>query len=280
VTEEEKQRYHREGFIAFDGVVSEEELQELEQVVDRFIRGEISVPGKDFCDMSKGLDAKPEDFNLVNAMLPRKYYPPWQGNIFERRCNSISRQLYGDGMVYDFDQILAKKPTKQEAVFAWHQDLAYWPKTRDMRTATISLALDDATPENGCIKFVVGSHKEKELRRHYPMKVKKTPEQEAELAKKAKAGDKIRDDVHTLVTDVDEVRDPVKFAPVKRGGASVHEERIVHGSGGNKSKGWRRTYICVHRAYDTVKWEREHGFTHSHNDTFNWDQFNKWQDRS
>lgn len=101
-------------------------------------------------------------------------------------------------MVIDFDQILAKKPTKTDAgpsvracalprfiaalrlsliflsvcvrraVFAWHQDIAvrlpavaccatdvmmtgvvcsqYWPRTKDERTATISLALDDANP--------------------------------------------------------------------------------------------------------------------------------------
>jgi hypothetical protein len=52
----------------FDGVVSESELQELEEVVDRFIDGKMTVPGRDFCDMSKGLDAKPEEFSIVNAM--------------------------------------------------------------------------------------------------------------------------------------------------------------------------------------------------------------------
>jgi hypothetical protein len=26
----------------------------------------------------------------------------------------------------DYDQLLAKKPSKKEAVFAWHSDMAYW----------------------------------------------------------------------------------------------------------------------------------------------------------
>jgi phytanoyl-CoA hydroxylase len=44
-----------------------------------FMERQIHVPGKDFCDMSKPLSAKFEDYSLVNAMLPRKYYPPLRG---------------------------------------------------------------------------------------------------------------------------------------------------------------------------------------------------------
>jgi hypothetical protein len=40
----------------------------------------------------------------------------------------------------------------------------------------------------------------------------------------------------------------------------------MHGSGGNKTSGWRRAYIVAFRSAATVAWERAHGFTHSHND--------------
>lgn len=149
-----------------------------------------------------------------------------------------------------------------------------------MRTATISLALDDATPENGCIKFVVGSHKgmrfccvlfcsvlsvscacvcaEKEIRRHYPMKLKDNKPKKglhvfmcmcicASLCLlMCVYAEGVRDDVHTLVTDVDEQKEPIAFAPVKRGGASVHDERIVHGSGGNKVRSHKTTHTRAH----------------------------------
>ena len=32
-------------------------------------------------------------------------------------------------MAKDYDQFLTKKPGKSDAVFAWHQDMAYWPPT-------------------------------------------------------------------------------------------------------------------------------------------------------
>lgn len=72
-------------------------------------------------------------------------------------------------MSVDYDQILAKRPRSPDSIFSWHQDLAYWPPTRaDPATATCWLAVDDSTIENGCMKFVPGSHLEDNLRDHFP----------------------------------------------------------------------------------------------------------------
>lgn len=47
--------------------------------------------------------------------------------------------------------------------------MAYWPPfTSDTATATCWLAVSDATVENGCMRFVQGSHAEPELRHHAP----------------------------------------------------------------------------------------------------------------
>jgi phytanoyl-CoA hydroxylase len=266
LTQCEIEQYHRDGFIVLADVMSEAELEPIEKVVDSFIDGKYDIPGADYCDMSKPLGTERSEWSLVNAMLPRVYDPSFADNLFERRCASISRQLLGttpteraDDIGIDFDQILAKKPSKSDAVFAMHADLAYWPVTQDTRTATISLALDPASIENGCLKLVRGSHLEPQLRPHYPMPVN--------------GANTSRDDSHTLVCDVDDEKEDVVYTPVGRGGVTVHNELIVHGSGGNTSDIWRRTYIVVHRALRTIAWERERGFTHSHNDDFNWDKF-------
>lgn len=131
---------------------------------------EVDVVGKDLCDMSGcSEDRSKEDFTLFNAMLPRIYLPEIQGNIFEQRCQDIANQLCDGDMVIDYDQILAKRPMTTDSVFAWHQDLAYWPITKgDQRTATCWLALDDSTIENGCMRFVPASHLELKLRPHTP----------------------------------------------------------------------------------------------------------------
>jgi hypothetical protein len=56
------------------------------QVYFKYMRREISVPGKDLCDMSGASNRSPEEFTVYNVMLPRIYYPAWQGNVLEKRC--------------------------------------------------------------------------------------------------------------------------------------------------------------------------------------------------
>lgn len=248
--------YARDGYLILPDVLTEAELAPLEAVFEGFIRGEVSGMGRDFCDMSGPYGRAFEDFNLVNAVLPRVYEPTLQGNVFERRATSIARQLMGDDATLDYDQFLAKRPQRPKAVFAWHQDLGYWPTgTPDNRTVTCSLALDDATPENGCLRVVPGSHREPKLRPHRPSAWSTSPE--------------LRDEAHTLTVQLRE-QDEIVTLPVRRGSITVHDERIVHGSAGNQTDGWRRTYVVAHRSRETVAYERGIGFTHSHNDAINW----------
>ena len=249
--------YHRDGYIVLDKVVTESEMATFEPLYDEFIDGKVTDMGRDFCDMSGPYGRKFEDFQLVNAVLPRKYRAELKNNIFEKRTESIAKQLIGAQVELDYDQFLAKRPRKGGAAFAWHQDLGYWPTgTPDTITTTCSLALDDADKENGCLQVVPGSHLEKGLRSHRPM-----------LAVVGDTGN--REESHTLTIDLRE-DDEVTLLPVKRGSISVHNEKIVHGSGGNQSDRWRRTYIIAHRSRQTVKYERSIGFTHSHNDTIQW----------
>lgn len=247
VTPAELEAFATDGYVHLPGVLTEAEIAEIERDYQRFLSREIEVPGRDFCDMSGDYGRDPAEFSIINVMLPRKYYPAWQGNIYEQRAASIAQQIHGAGMVVDYDQLLAKPPRKDDAVFAWHQDMAYWPTTPDTRTATLWLALDDSTEENGCMRFLPGSHREPELRPHLPV-----------------TGN--REDSHTLAAQVDETRDTVRLAEIRRGDVTVHNERVVHGSGGNPSDRWRRAYVIAFRSEDTVARERALGFTHSHND--------------
>lgn len=235
-----------QGFVHLRGVLTEAEVAEIEEVYDRFLRREIQVAGKDFCDMAGDYGRAPEDFSIVNVMLPRRYHPPWQGNVYERRTQDIAGQLLGEGMAIDYDQLLAKQPYKDDAVFAWHQDMAYWPDTPDRRTSTFWLAIDDSTIENGCMRFVPATNKEPRLRPHEPVF--------GGRGTSHALGTKLRDD------------DVVVPVPIRRGDCTVHNERVMHGSGGNLTGGYRRAYVVAYRSQDTIAIERSLGFTHSHND--------------
>jgi len=253
--------FRTQGLAIINDVISEEDLLEIEAIYDRYMaEGSKEKQGRDFCDMSKPYDTPREEYSVINAMLPRRYYPELQGNAYERVASTIAQQLFpGAEMVLDYDQLLDKNPGAADAQFAWHQDMAYWPSpamTPDTRTVTFSLALDSTTKENGCIRYVAGTGVEKVLRHHKPL-------------------GKTKADAHAIALTLRDDEE-VSYAQVKRGSVSVHDEYVVHGSGGNTSKGKRRTYVIAFRVKDTVDRERAAGFTHSHNDEVNWDVFNNW----
>lgn len=260
LTTEEIEAFHRDGCITIPDLLTDDEVSPLTHVFDQFVNGNIHVPGKDFCDMSQPFGIPYSDWRLVNCMLPRVYHPPLQNNVYERLTQSIARQLFpSQTMTLDYDQWLNKRPNQEEAVFAWHQDMAYWPSSTVLNvtttdTCTFSLALDDSDAENGCLRYLVGTGHDG-LRPHRP------------------AHSDSRSEGHALTTDVDPTKDTVRLAPARRGSVTIHNEYVVHGSAGNTSPRQRRTYVIAYRADEIVQAERRIGFTHSHNDEVNWDTF-------
>jgi hypothetical protein len=232
LTPEQIEAFHRDGCVTVPDVLTEEEVDALSDVFDKFVSGEIPVPGKDFCDMSKPFGTPYEEWSLVNCMLPTRYHPPLRDNVYERLTNSMARQLFPSSqMVKDYDQLLNKRPGKEDAVFAFHQDMAYWPSATvlgvaDTSTCTFSLAMDDSLPENGCLRYVVGSGVSRTLRDHRP----------------ASGGS--REEGHALVTDVLPTEE-VRLAPAKKGSVTVHDEYVVHGSAGNTCKDRQRRTVRI-----------------------------------
>lgn len=261
LTPEQIEAFHRDGCVTIPDVLTSEEVDELDIICEKLLSGEIPIPGRDYCDMSQGYNTPRDQWRLINAMLPTKYFPPLLNNIFEQLTASMARQLYPHShMTKDYDQLLNKLPGKEGAVFSWHADMAYWPGSNILGvnltdTCTFSLALDDSDPENGCLRYVAGSGQSRTLRPHRPLLTD-------------------RDEGHALTVDVDEATEDVRYAPVRRGSLTIHNEWVVHGSGGNQCRDrQRRTYVLAYRAKEIVEAERRLGFTHSHNDNVNWDTF-------
>jgi hypothetical protein len=252
VTPDEIRQFNEQGYLVLNGFLTEEEMATIDPWFEHFVQGREPGMERDFCDMSQPYGTPIEEFRLVNAMLPGKYRSELVNNIYHQVAQSVADQLYSGTAVMDYEQFLAKKPQKEAAEFAMHQDLGYWPKTENTWTATFSLALSDSDLENGCLQVVPGTNREPELRSHKP-----------------KGGS--RDESHTLVIE-SRPTDEVVYLPVKRGSVTIHDERIVHGSAGNTSPEWRKTYVMAFRDAETVRQERAMGFTHSHNDKVNWDE--------
>lgn len=265
---EQIETFHREGCVTCPDVLTPEEMDEIDSIFNKFLSKEIHVPDRDFCDMSKTFDTPFEEWSIVNCMLPTRYYPSWKGNIYEKLTACIVKQLHPNvEMKKDYDQLLNKRPGKEDAVFAMHQDMGYWPGVdalgvKDATTCTFSLAVDDSDEDNGCLQYIVGSGNEQMLRPHKPLA-------------------KSREEGHALSVTIDETSDILRLAPCARGSITIHDEWVVHGSSGNKCHDrQRRTYVLAYRTREMVDAERKIGFTHSHNDEVNWDNFSDGIERN
>jgi ectoine hydroxylase-related dioxygenase (phytanoyl-CoA dioxygenase family) len=102
----------------------------------------------------------------------------------------------------------------------WHQDGEYWP-IRPLATCTVWLAVDAATPENGCLKFIRGSHKDQRLKAH-----NRTDATDVTL------NQELDPSTYDEAEAVDLVLEP--------GQISLHDVYLLHGSEANHSDKPRR----------------------------------------
>ena len=108
------------------------------------------------------------------------------------------------------------KPARIGKATPWHQDGDYYP-IEPLETLTVWISLDGSTPEQGCMKYIPGSHRDHRIYSHHF---------------------EHRDD-YTLaqVIDDDQVNlDDAREIVLEAGQISLHDVYLVHGSGANRSE--------------------------------------------
>ena len=108
------------------------------------------------------------------------------------------------------------KPARTGKATPWHQDGDYYP-IEPLETLTVWISLDGSTAENGCMRYIPGSHRDHRIYSHH-----------FEHRDDYTLAQVIDDDQVDLDTARDIVLDP--------GQISLHDVYLVHGSGPNLSE--------------------------------------------
>ena len=138
------------------------------------------------------------------------------------RLVAIVQSLLGADLLL-FRSTLMLKPAFHGSAHALHQDSAYWPM-EPPALVTASIALDDATPDNGCIKVIPGSH-------HWGL------QEWGHIAQQQEAPLTNRDDIdRSRQIDV----------PLAAGSAVLFHSLMVHGSGPNQTDRARNTALYAY----------------------------------
>jgi hypothetical protein len=92
---------------------------------------------------------------------PAQLLPSFAGLIrHPRLIEAVSRIIGPDLLVWSCGFFI--KEASSKSYVSWHQDLNYWGLDGD-REVTAWFALTPATVENGCMRFVPGSHRRKDV---------------------------------------------------------------------------------------------------------------------
>ncbi len=185
--------------------------------------------------------------NVLNVITPRDqhlFHKPVVELYKSPKIVQRLNQLGESNLLLWQTNIFYKAPT--QGLIKWHQAIQFYtasdidfekktlvfPKDEDALNLTVWLAVDDATPENGCLRFANGTHKKefKVLEGALPAKEGMFAGIQAHKSV-WQAGKK-----YALAFEFNETDWEVEEVPVKAGQIIIFTERTMHSSAINNSK--------------------------------------------
>ena len=217
---EQVEFFHENGYVAGIRVLDDPQLEALRAELEQMMNP--AHAGRALFHEYHSNESTDPNRVLFHALGAWRVMPGFHDLLWNPAFLVPASQLLGGAVRFWHDQLFCK-PARHGGVVAWHQDYSYWTRTTPLAHLTCWIGLDDATRENGCLNYVPGSHKWPDL----PKPVL-TGEMEA-----------IRGSLP------EELRE--KFRPVavelKKGEASFHHARTMHGSGPNNTENARRATV-------------------------------------
>lgn len=148
LSDEEVARYHADGLLIPEYRLPEEVLGEVRTLIQGLIARNPNVPPELL------LNVNVEDGSLGEVIGNREFlryaaYPPFL---------DLLEQILGPDIILWDCVVFCKPPVRGKAI-PFHQDSPYLVRIKPIVTATIWIAVDPTSAENGCLRFIPGSHK-------------------------------------------------------------------------------------------------------------------------
>ncbi len=144
--------FQRDGFVVLRGLLPPGELSQLQENLDRYVR-EV-VPGLPDADAFYEDRSRPETLKQLQRMGQDAFFESYGRHA---RWVEAAESLLGEPAIAEQPEWFNKPPGTNH-VTPPHQDNYYFCLTPPS-VLTIWLALDDVDAENGCLRYVAGSHK-------------------------------------------------------------------------------------------------------------------------
>src|SRR2546430_1406597 len=214
---EQNGSYHRDGYVAVRGVIDPSRLAELRRVTDEFLeRSRQTRESDDVFDLDPRHTAEAPALRRIKN--PADHHPVYRWVALESPLPDIVGELLGSDVKFNHSK-LNLKGSLIGAPVDWHQDAAFYPHSNDDVLA-VGLLLDDASPENGCLAVVPGSHRGPVYEHDDPA---------GRFAGSIPPADIVRLDMAA-----------VRRLALPAGSIHIHHYRLLHGSAENRATTQRR----------------------------------------
>ncbi len=231
----QKAFFQKEGYLIVENLLSVEEVEACQAEIHRlhqFAAGQESDREKERAEVARR-HVQREPFAkdetqgnnlpvLRKAENTRQYSEVFRNLAEHPKLIAVVQELTGSDDLLLFRSTLMFKPAFHGSSHGLHQDSAYWPM-EPPNLVTVSIALNNATPENGCFKVIPKSH----------------------LWGMQSWGHIAREQGAEL-TDQKEVAEQQTDVPLSAGSALFFHSLMVHGSGPNTTPTPRNTALYAY----------------------------------
>jgi len=217
LTDREITQHQKDGFLVFDDVFPPQDIELLRKLCES-------------PEIREQIRKKEHETRTVHLLELTSKHPTFLELACSPRIIERIKPLIGPDIQLQHSNLATTPPVKNRGPFPWHQDFAYLPHTNTDLLA-VMVMLDDATPENGCMQMVPGSHK-LGLLDHAVDGVFQGACQESHLW---------------------EDQNDLALVTPKTGGISIHHCLMLHGSEVNLSGKPRRGIVFQYRADDAYQ---------------------------
>jgi ectoine hydroxylase-related dioxygenase (phytanoyl-CoA dioxygenase family) len=156
ITEQDAAAYHRDGYLIVKHLFDRATVDACLAEGTKICRGEYGpIDGLKPSSPSQSDDEVLSSY--ITCAIAHKLSPLFGRLIADERLAGVMSKVIGPNVKGLHSQFFIKHAGMPGN--GWHQDEAFVP-TRDRSLCTAWIALDPATLENGCLKFLAGSHKQ------------------------------------------------------------------------------------------------------------------------
>ncbi len=218
LTQEQLTTYRKDGYLLLKNLFNQKEISKLKEaaLADR----ELDKRSYGRADGEGGtvrLSIWNHPGNNIYGMFSRS----------ERIVNVAEALLEGE--VYHYHSKMILKDAKVGGAWAWHQDYGYWYNfgLLEPLLTSVTIAVDKASKENGCLQVLKGSH-------------------DMGRVNHALTGDQAGADMERV--NIAKERFPLVYCEMEPGDAMFFDCNILHRSDQNRSEHSRWSLICCYNA--------------------------------